>query len=184
VSRVLVAEANGAGFTADRDGRRGRRLNWVQTVNQDNQAIAGTTQFCTDACPATDDLPFYDTNADLAANPGWRRHFEDHPTRGTPPTAAMGTTNWRAIVSIAVVTGRRVTVFNSIFWGFDMAPGGAVSTVGPRPATGAEVTGHLNLLHTGVGTSGTAFGRMGWTFRRPPRELGDFVVPRGDVMMA
>src|SRR5262249_45662674 len=32
-----AAEARGVGFTADRDGERGTRLNWVQTVYQSNQ---------------------------------------------------------------------------------------------------------------------------------------------------
>jgi hypothetical protein len=183
-SRVLVAEPMGAGFTVDRDGRRGTRLQWVQTVNQGNLALAGTAQFCTDFCPPNDDLPFYWTERDLTDDPSLRTRFIDHPWRSPPPTVAAGTLHWRAILSIAVVSWIRVTVFNSIFWGFDMTPAGATATVGPRPATGAEVEGHLNLLRTGLGTSGTPFGRQGWKFRRAPSELGDFVVPTGDTKVA
>jgi hypothetical protein len=165
---VLTVEARGVGMEVARDGARGRRLSWVQTVYRDNQPVGpNPNAFCVDACTPDDDLPFYFTDAEVKAHPAFRAHFADHPARN-PPTAAMGTTRWRAVVSIAVVTGRRVTVFDSTAWGFNLDVVGNVRAVGPRSANGTEVNGHLSLLGRGIGTSGVTFAKQGWTFRSPP----------------
>jgi len=166
-SKTLTIEVQGVGFEASRDGGKGTRLSWVQTVFQDNQAVTGTTAFCVDGCPADDDLPFYWTEAELTADPGRRTKFIDHPSRGAP-TADQGTTHWRAITSLAVVTGKRITVFDSWVWGFNLTPANAVTKIGPRAATGAEFAGHLNLLKKGVGTGTGDFTAQGWTFRAAP----------------
>jgi hypothetical protein len=166
-TQTLAVEAHGVGFEAKRDGGKGQQLSWVQTVFQDNQVAHGTTAFCVDGCPADDNLPFYWTDAELTADPERRVKFIDHPQRPAPGAAA-GTTRWRAILSLAVVTGKRVTVFESTVWGFDITSANAITKVGPRAATDAEVTGHLNLLRKGVGTGAGNFGAQGWTFRSPP----------------
>jgi hypothetical protein len=166
-TKTLIAEPHGVGFDARRDGEEGQRLSWVQTVFQSNQAVAGTTPFCVDGCPADDELPFYWTEAELVADPSRRLKFSDHPSRPAPSVAA-GSTRWRAIVSLAVATRKRVTVFDSWVWGFDLDPAGAVSKVGPRLATPLEMSGHLALLRQGVGTAAGQFKDLGWTFRQPP----------------
>jgi hypothetical protein len=165
-TRTLVVEPRGVGFTVKRSGGKGKRLSWVQTVYQDNQPASGTAPFCVDGCPADDNLPFYWTDAELAADPTLRKTFIDHPSRPAPGAAA-GTTRWRAIVSIAVVLDKRVTVYNSTVWGFDRKPDGTVTKIGPRDATVAETAGHLNLLRNGKGTGPATFGKQGWTFRSP-----------------
>ncbi len=146
-----------------RDGQKGTQLRWVQTVNQSNQPIGTTGQFCVDACPADDADPFYWTSVELTTDPKLRKTFKDTPQRPAP-TSAQGTTRWRAILSLVVVTGKRVTILESIYWGFDLTSGNVVSKIGPRPANGAEVQGHIALLKNGSGNSGT-FKVGGWTFR-------------------
>lgn len=170
VSKVLNVEASGVGFTVKRDGEKGKHLGWVQTVFRDNQPIGpNPSPFCVDACTPDDNLPFYWTNAELTADATRRKTFIDHPSRNAP-TAAMGTTRWRAVVSISVTTKQRVTVYDSLVWGFDMTPANAITKIGPRPASAAEVTGHIHLLRTGKGTGPGTFAGQGWTFRTPPPE--------------
>jgi hypothetical protein len=177
VRKRLTRQADGGLMEAWRDGELGRRLSWVQTVNRDNQpAGPNPNRFCVDACTPDDDLPFYYTNAEIAAQPNRRKYFRDHSSRPAP-TAAQGTTHWRAIVSIAVVTEQRVTVWDSQVWGWDMTPANVITTVGPRRATPQEVRGHLNLLRNGLGTGVGTFGANGWTFREAPIEIGDFPGP-------
>jgi hypothetical protein len=167
-AKTLVAVARGATINVDRDGDRGKALSWVQTVYRHNQPIGpNPNPFCVDGCTPDDDLPFYWTDAEIAASPNLRTHFSDTPSRNAP-SVAMGITKWRAIVSIAAVTKKRVTVWDSLVWGFDMTPAGVVTTVGPRKATAHEVAGHLNLLKNGVGTSGVKFTDQGWRFRAAP----------------
>lgn len=167
VSKVVTKMGDGAQIAAERDGELGKQLTWVQTVYQHNQPVPNTQPFCVDGCPADDDLPFYWTNAEIANNPNLRKKFSDHSSR-RPPSADQGTTKWRAIVSLAVVTEKRATVWNSLVWGWDMTTLGAVTAVGPRAATGAEVSGHLNLLRKGSGTGPLTFDKAGWTFRTAP----------------
>ena len=155
-------------FELERNGGRGARLSWVQTVFRHNQPLGpNPDRFCVDGCTPDDDLPFYWTDAEVAGNPKLRRTFRDSPSRN-PPSAAAGTTRWRAIVSACTVTKKRVTVFGSKAWGFNMDPSGTVRQIGPRNAVGEELVGHLRLLRKGVGTSGKAFSEQGWTFREAP----------------
>jgi hypothetical protein len=168
VSSSLKTEAGGVGFELKRDGAKGTRLSWVQTVYRHNQPIGpNPSPFCVDACTPDDNLPFYWTDAEIAADPTLRTKFIDHPSRGAP-TAAMGTTKWRAVTSIAVITDKRVTIYDSRVWGFDLTVANVVTKIGPRAATGEEVTGHLRLLKNGIGTAAGTFGAQGWTFRVAP----------------
>jgi len=165
---ILKIVPGGAHIDIWRTGGRGRRLSWAQTVYRDNQPIGpNPNAFCVDGCTPDDDLPFYWTNAEVKGDPNLRRHFWDEPTRSAP-VAPKGTTRWRAITAIAVVTGKRVTVVDPTTWGFNLTPGNVVTTVGPRDASGTEIAGHLTLLRNGIGTSGTTFAKQGWTFRLPP----------------
>jgi hypothetical protein len=163
----VIAAAHGVNTEFRRNGGRAARLSWVQTVYQGNQPAAGTTTSCVDACPPDDKLPFYWTDAEIAGNHSLRVKFSDAPSRN-PPAAAAGTTRWRAVTSIAVVTGKRVTVYGSQVWGFNLTPAGVVTKVGPRDATDEEVEGHLNVLAKGVGTGAGTFTTRGWTFRAAP----------------
>jgi hypothetical protein len=167
-SKSLVARQRGGELIAERDGEPGERLAWAQTVYQHNQPLAGTTAFCVDGCPADDDLPFYWTTDEVGGDPGLRKRFADYSVRN-PPTAAQGTTRWRAVLSLAVATGRRVTIWNSLVWGWDMTPAGRITVVAPRAATETEIAGHLNLLRNGRGTGPQSFSGSGWTFRAATR---------------
>lgn len=167
VSTSLTLKSDGAEMIVERDGELGKQLSFVQTVYRHNQPIGpNPNPFCVDACTPDDDLPFYWTAPEIQADPNRRKRFYDYSSRNAP-TAAQGTTKWRAIVSIAVVTEKRVTIWDSQVWGWDMTPAQAMSMIGPRDATGFEVSGHLHLLRTGVGTGPIDFGRAGWTFRTP-----------------
>jgi hypothetical protein len=166
-AKPLNVEAHGVGFEPTRTGEAGTRVRWIQTVYQGNQPVAGTSPHCVDACPPDDADPFYFTDAELVADPTLRKTFKDHPQRPAP-AAAAGTTKWRAILSIAVVTEKRVTVFDSLVWGFDMTPANVITKVGPRDATAAEISGHLKILNDGVGSAAGNFKTLGWTFRTPP----------------
>jgi hypothetical protein len=168
VSKHLTKKEKGAEMIAERDGELGKQLSWVQTVYRHNQPSGPNPDpFCVDACTPDDDLPFYWTDDEIADDPSLRKKFGDGPWRD-PPTEDQGTTKWRAIVSLAVVTEKRVTVWNSLVWGWNLTPAGEVTTVGPRAASPAEVAGHLNLLRKGKSTGAQTFGEAGWTFRSPP----------------
>jgi hypothetical protein len=167
-SKTLTKQADGGLMEAERDGELGKRLTWVQTVYRHNQTIGpNPNPFCVDACTADDDLPFYWTNNEIKNDPNLRKKFRDHSSRSAP-TAAMGDTRWRAVLSLAVVTKQRVTIWDSLVWGWDMTPANVVTTVGPRAATALEASGHLNLLRKGIGTGPLTFGKAGWTFRSAP----------------
>ena len=201
VTRRLTTDANGASFLVQRNGQPGKRINWVQTVYRGNQPIGpNSSPFCVDACTPDDDLPFYWTNAEVASPPQWVKDFSGDPavqlgktfadraSRGAP-AAGIGTTKWRAIVSIAVVNEKRVTVYDSWVWGFDLTSAGVATKVGPRCPTPHERQGHLQLLKGGLGTTwifdlatkfgfhvdgkvlsqlGFGFEAEGWTFRPAP----------------
>jgi len=197
VTRRLTTDATGASFLVQRNGVAGKRMSWVQTVYRHNQPIGpNPSPFCVDACTPDDELPFYWTDAEIASAPQWVKDFSgdpkvelsktfaDRPSRGAP-TAAMGTTKWRAIVSIAVVNEKRITVYDSWVWGFDLTSAGVSTKIGPRPASAHERQGHLNLLRTGIGAmiidvtilgfhldltlmNPFSFGAQGWTFRTQP----------------
>lgn len=166
ISKSITIEPRGVGLIIKRDGEKGTRLRWVQTIYQHNQPVAGTNIFAVDACPPDDNKPYYWTHGELTADPTCRKIFKDSPTRN-PPSASAGSTYWRAVLSIAVVTGKKVTVFESLVWGFDMTSAGKVSKVVPRTATFNEVSGHINLLHGGKGTGPDTFKSQGYSFRKP-----------------
>ena len=168
VKKHLTPESDGADIVLERDGGLGRQLSWVQTVYRHNQPVGpNPSPFCVDGCVPDDNLPFYWTDAEVLQNPERRRQFHDYSSRDRP-SVAMGTTKWRAVVSLAVVTKKRVTIWNSLVWGWNMTPTGMVTGIGPRAASETECFGHLNLLRNGVGTGPLTFGKAGWTFRSPP----------------
>jgi hypothetical protein len=86
-SSSLTNAAGRAQIKVERDGELGTQLTWVQTVYQHNQPIGTTTAYCVDGCPADDNLPFYWTDAELAANPNLRKTFSDGPSRRPPRKA-------------------------------------------------------------------------------------------------
>lgn|GEM_PF-4455197 len=185
VTKQLTGMSDGAQMVVERDGELGKQLTWVQTVYQHNQPAPSTQPYCVDGCPADDDLPFYWTNSEIASDPTLRKRFIDR-SRRPPPSAAQGTTKWRAVVSLAVVTEKRVTVWNSLVWGWNMETDGTVTTIGPRAATLTELDGHLNLLRKGIGTGPLTFGKAGWTFReaQPVRRFNEFISPRSSSALA
>ncbi len=165
-SKSVTKNASGKAVTCrvGRDGQRGALIRWVQTVDQSNQPIGTSSQKCVDACPPDDTAPFYWTAGELIADPTLRQNFSDVPSRNAP-SILKGTTKWRAILSLAVVTEKRVTILSSIYWGFNITPAGVVARIGPRNASAIETNNHLELLRKGSGTGGT-FSSAGWTFRQ------------------
>jgi hypothetical protein len=168
IRKTLQEEPSGVKMVVRRNGRRGLRLRWAQTVNRHNQPFGVPNVFCTDPCgPPDDNAPFYYTTQEIKNVPERRKRFEDHPSRPIP-SPAIGTTKWRAVLSVTVITNRRVTIFNSFVWGFNLDTSGKVSKFNPRPATKEEIDGHLNLLGKGKGNAGKTFLSQGWTFRTAP----------------
>ena len=177
ISTPMSPHANGVEIRVNRNGGPGLNLRFVQTVNRANQRFGPPDVFCTDPCtpddPAESNEPFYRTRAELQATPAWRaKQLYDRPSRGTP-SAAAGTTRWRAVTSIACVTGRRITIFDTKVWGFNLTPAGVVTVV-IADASATEIAGHLNLLRNSAGGN---FRSLGWTLRLPPVDnFGDFYI--------
>ncbi|MHB0958900.1 MAG: hypothetical protein ACYC6N_08455 [Pirellulaceae bacterium] len=174
-STPMSTHANGVEIRVNRNGGRGLNLRFVQTVNRANQPFGPPDVFCTDPCtpddPAGGNEPFYRTRAELQTTPAWRKQLYDRPSRGAP-SAVAGTTRWRAVTSIACVTGKRITIFDTKVWGFNLTPAGVVTIILARDASAAEIAGHLNLLQNSAGGN---FRSSGWTFRLPPvDQFGDF----------
>lgn len=166
-------------FKATRTGKKGKNIRWVQTVDRHNQPFGqapyGQPRFVVDpSSPPDDNEPFYFTDAELKADPNRRTTFSDTPGRAAP-VAPLGTTKWRALLSVAVVTEKRVTILDTHYWGFDIDNAGTVAKVPGRKAAVGEVQEHLRLLKNGFGLGATNaigtkadFKDMGWTFRLPP----------------
>ncbi|MEM7695686.1 MAG: LysM peptidoglycan-binding domain-containing protein [Pseudomonadota bacterium] len=180
-------------FEAIRTGERGTQIRWAQTVDRHNQAFGNAPygqprEVVDPGSPPDDNEPFYFTDTEIASVPGRRTKFSDTPFRTAPaaPTGvalidwartelgtAVGTTKWRALLSIAIVTDKRVTVIDTQAWGFDKAPTGTVTKVPARKATATEMADHLKILKGGFGLkdvpgSMATFASMGWTFRLEP----------------
>ncbi|XZF16255.1 hypothetical protein ACTHGU_08960 [Chitinophagaceae bacterium MMS25-I14] len=166
-SKLMAGTGNLFSIDVKRNGNKGKNLKWVQTVFEDNQPInpaytygGAFTNFCVDA--PDDDEPFYYTAAEMATRPGYRTAFHDRPGRHAPLSRA---TAWRAVLSIGITSGKRVSVYDSIVWGVDFGTNGTNRMYHPRKATEYEIKGHLNLLKSGKGISGNTFTSLGWTFR-------------------
>lgn len=165
-SKRMSLDANDPRFfriDVRRDGNKGQYLKWVQTVFDDNQPMQHTN-FTVDWID--DDEPYYWTKSDLITDPGLYKHFWDRPRRNPPTTR---TTTWRAVMSLCSVSGKRVSLIESIVWGVDFGKNGINTKYLPRPATEYEIKGHINLLTNGWGVSRVLFKNMGYTFRKAPR---------------
>jgi hypothetical protein len=160
-------------MTANRSGKEGLRLDWVQTVyggNQPNFPTGPFPAFSVDL-PTEDDNPFYWTQKeydhlvnDFEGQPVSRTKIKDRPNRNTP-TAAMGDTTWRAVTSLCVVTHKRVSIWNTFVWGINFKTDGKNEPYNIRLATNDEINGHLNLLRKKTGKSKKTYTEMGWVFR-------------------
>lgn len=180
-------------FSATRDGEDGRNIRWAQTVDRSNQPFGeapyGRPRLVVDpSSPPDDNKPFYFTDLELQQDPSRRNTFRDTPFRDAPEEETwfpvydwaraflgrpVGTTQWRAMLSIAIVTDKRVTVTDTHYWGFDKDPKGTVTKIPARKASGGEIAEHLDIMRKGFGLKdlpGTKafFKDMGWTFRLPP----------------
>lgn len=150
-----------------RDGKQGDRLHWVQTVYGHNQPRypnqKSLPNFTVDE-PSWDDKPYYWTQLLIDENATRPARISDRPARN-PPSVDMGTTQWRAVTSLAVTTDKRISIWNTFVWGIDFHPDGTSTKYDIRPATKEEITGHLNLLSKKSGSSNRSFRSMGWTFK-------------------
>ena len=153
-------------MTAERSGKEGLRLDWVQTVYGHNQAkfmhSKPFPEFSVDE-PTWDNTPFYATQSHFDTKVLKRNQTRDTPFR-YPPTAAKGTTTWRAVTSLCVITGKRVSIWDTFVWGIDFPPDGINKAYPIKPASQYEIGGHLNLLRKKSGTANMSFSDLRWTF--------------------
>lgn len=164
-SKTLNSATSSFRMVARRNGHEGGRIDWVQTVYGHNQPNFGTMKvfpaFSVDL-PTDDNTPFYWTQKEY--DDGQRRNLmSDRPFRN-PPTVAQGTTTWRAVTSLCVVTNKRVSIWDTFVWGINFQPNGTNVAYPIRPATQDEINGHLNLLRKKTGLNNVTFTNLGWTF--------------------
>lgn len=160
-------------FNMFRSGTPGKRLRWVQTVDQMNWLAAHSTRLSVDPVVPDDDKPFY--RSDLYYKNSLNKdedliRFTDVPTR-LAPTKKGDIVGMRLVVSLAIVTNKRVTILYTTYYGFDLSSENKLTQYGPRHATTKEILDHLHLLRHGKTATkrlGT-FSKAGWTFRRAPR---------------
>ena len=128
---------------------------WVQTVTTNDPSntpvgaplLPAPTTYV-DPLPNDDTKPFYWTDAEEAQNVA---HFHDAPGRPAHPT---GTIVWSAILSLAGVNGKNVTIFDSMTYGFSRASNGTVTLDGP--GSQGDISSQLAALGTEFPT---------WTFK-------------------
>lgn len=173
--KKLIPFGNRFLMKADRSGKEGARVDWVQTVfahNQPNFPEKPFPDFSVDI-PTEDDLPFYWTQENydhLTKNAAgnviriFRKSITDIPNRPAP-TVAQGTTTWRAVTSLCLNTHKRISIWNTFVWGVNFNPDGTNTAYEIRNATQEEINGHMNLLRRKTGKSKRTFTNMGWTFR-------------------
>jgi hypothetical protein len=164
--KTLVPSGTTFFMSAKRNGKEGGRLDWVQTVYGHNQPKYGKEkkfpQFSVDE-PTWDNTPFYATQKMFDTDTIRRNVIRDTPNRHTP-TPEMGTTTWRAVTSLCVVTNKRVSIWDTYVWGINFQPNGVNVPYPIRPATQDEINGHLNLLRKKIGSAKKPFSELGWTF--------------------
>ncbi len=163
--KTLTASASTFRMVGRRNGKEGGRIDWVQTIYGHNQPKFGSEKlfpaFSVDL-PTDDNTPFYWTQKEYDA--GQKRNImSDAPFRN-PPTAAQGTTTWRAVTSLCLTTNKRVSIWDTFVWGINFQPDGINKPYSIRRATQDEINGHLNLLRKKTGKSNKSFTNMGWTF--------------------
>jgi hypothetical protein len=164
ISKEMTAAPKGNGhfqIKARRSGGKGKNIKWVQTVFGDNQPMFPPSPYSVDL-PTDDDEPFYYTEAEMLANSNLRTGFYDAPFRFPPLDR---TTTWRAVLSLGIVTGKRVSIFEPIVWGVDFGKDGHNNIYKPRSAHENEIVGHIQLLKNGHGKT-QSFKTGGWTFRK------------------
>jgi len=157
----VVGKAGHFEINAKRNGRQGKNIRWLQTVFADNQPKFPPSSFSVDL-PTDDDEPFYYTAQEEKDHPDYRTDFYDAPFRNPPKDR---TTTWRAVLSIGVITEKRVSILDAIVWGVDFRKDGTNSIYKPRAATSLELKGHIHLLQSGKGKTKT-FKAGGWDFRK------------------
>ena len=162
VSRSGIQTFN---MTADRSGKEGGRVDWVQTVYGHNQPKFTEKPFPAFSVdlPTEDDDPFYWTQTEYDQSSANRKQISDTP--GRTPRPDLGATNWRAVTSLCTVTHKRVSIWNTFVWGVNFNPDGKNTAYPIRPASDDEINGHLNLLRKKTGRSGKTYTSLGWTFR-------------------
>lgn len=125
---------------------------WCQTIDT-NDPLGGVTNPYVDPRPSDDPgtpKPFYWTDVEHVTK---KEKFNDSPSRGAP---AVGTTTWRATLSLCAVNAKEVKLIMNIRYGFDIDNTGKLTKVKPVEATNAQVQTHINTLKSEFGT---------WTFK-------------------
>ncbi|MEZ4776194.1 MAG: hypothetical protein R3D00_23675 [Bacteroidia bacterium] len=163
-NKTLISSNGSFVLRAKRTGREGKRLDWVQTVYGHNQPLFRDRSFPAFSVdlPTEDDNPFYWTQKEYDEGT-LRTDISDRPNRPAP-TPQQGTTKWRAVTSLCIVVGKRVSIWDTFVWGIDFGVNGVNTPYPIRLATKEEIAGHLNLLRKKSGRSGKSFTSLGWVF--------------------
>lgn len=129
----------GGGLGAGIGAATGTEYLFLQTIDT-NVPLGGSTSPYVDPRPNDDTKPFYYTDAEQAT---FGNTFIDHPSRPIPST---DTTNWDATLSVAEVSNKAVSVYESLTYGFSVDTAGAVTARNPRQITGVNT--HLKTLRS------------------------------------
>jgi hypothetical protein len=114
---------------------------FTQTIDT-NAPRGGVTSPYVDPRPNDDTKPFYYTDAEEQSSAG---RFHDSPTR---PVPGGGITRWDAVCSIAHVSGKSVTILDSLKYGFSIDTANTVAPRSPVTASGGDVGGHVATLRS------------------------------------
>jgi hypothetical protein len=113
-------------------------IRWVQTIDT-NAPLHGLTPPYVDFVPPADDKPFYFSDAGEARSRGT---FSDSPSR-----RANGV-RWDATLSLVGVSGRNITRFDSVNYGFDIQPSGTLTVHGSRSTGISDLVIHGDTLRS------------------------------------
>ncbi|CAD5372277.1 hypothetical protein RA210_U20260 [Rubrivivax sp. A210] len=115
---------------------------WTQTIDT-NDPLNGAVSPYVDPHPNDDPegAPFYYTAAE---HKRFGNHFTDHPRRVPDPARAI---NWDAVLSITSVhVGKRVSILESLKYGFTVNTDGTVTARAPTDAATGDVNRHISTL--------------------------------------
>ncbi len=118
---------------------------WTQTITTNNP-LNGATSPYVDPHPNDDPDggPFYYTTAEHKSK---GNSFSDRPSRRANASKPI---NWDAVLSITSVhTGKRVSILESLEYGFTVNSDGSVTSRAPSKAGAGAVTGHISTLKGG-----------------------------------
>jgi hypothetical protein len=110
---------------------------WTQTITT-NAPLRRRFAVCGSASTTIEE-PFTTWGCQKYGN-----HFSDHPSRVPDVARAL---DWDAVLSITSVhVGKRVTILESLKYGFTVNSDGTVTARAPVDASSGDVNGHIGVL--------------------------------------